>query len=243
MGVFTDWLDNQIVLGERPYTGERRIAYNEINWHKRRTDPDHHAAYVAQNERQGATQAIPQLAQFRLGFTTPDGVDVETGNMPAMTIGAALEAAIGAAVGGLVDGWTDGDIEWISGAIAFPPLILEYSGDSVARQDWGDLRAWMVWPFFVPLTTTTYQDGHGIRYTWSVMYELGLYGPPPPQPGEDLPDDAELLMRPDETIRWPSGSLRDKLAQQCAIEESNPELEGQLQDLFNIQRRWGVNPQ
>jgi hypothetical protein len=242
MGVFSDWLNNQIVLGESPYIGERRLAYREIDWHRRRTDPNHHGDYTGQAEVQGIIQGAPPLTRYRLIFTMPDGTPIQTGEFLAVYTGLQWEGVVNTACAPVVPGWQDGDIAWNGGSVVYPPLVFSYQGDSVTKQNWGNLQAEVTTPPGGPLTTTTYQQGSGIRYTWSVMYELGLYGPPPPEPGDDLPEDAELLYHPDETIRWPSGSLRDKLAQQCAIEEGNSELENQLQDLFNIQQRSSVNP-
>ncbi|MHC4703451.1 MAG: hypothetical protein ACYTFQ_23030 [Planctomycetota bacterium] len=236
MGVFTDWLDNQIVLGERPYTAHRRVAYNEIRWHIRREDPTIHPDLDAAHEIQGFTETNQHsFASYKLIFTTPDGVVIETTSMPVGTWLSVWNDVVHAACDPVIPDWTHGDISYVSGRPNRPdPLVFEFAGDSVAGQNWPATQAeWTSW-LSGPLTPVTYQNGHGPRLTWGVIYELGLYGPATHDPGDDLPDGAELLKRPDETIRWPSASLRAMLAQQAAIDDGYPPMEQQLRNLFNI---------
>lgn len=234
MGVFTDWLDNQLVLGERPYVAERRVAYNEIQWHIRREDPEIHHDLIGQTAIHIIQQVAHPFSKYQLTFTWPDGLQVTTGDIAAGATGATWDLAIHTACNGVVPGWTYQDIRWQQGSLIFStPLVWTYTGDTV------NFRAMQVtgeYTYFysgdIPIVTI--REGYGPQHTWGVIYELGLYGPATHDPGDDLPEDAELLKRPDETIRWPSASLRAKLAQQAAIDDGYPPMEQQLRNLFNI---------
>ncbi|KPK55007.1 MAG: hypothetical protein AMS22_05130 [Thiotrichales bacterium SG8_50] len=237
MGVFSDWFANQVVIGEYPYIGQRRVAYQEMQWHLRRTDPEHNAAYLPMDEKQTYLGYVPPGQSAVLQFTrVSDGLTFATQYLPEWFPLNGIQLIVDQEFTANVAGYTDGDVLLSGGTFKTPPIYFEYTGDSVKRQNWSLYVYNYDTGASLPVETT--QNGQDkIRYTWSVMYELGLYGPPPPGLGDDLPEDATLLYRPDETIRWPTASLRNLLAQQCAIDDNNPHLECQLQDLFNVKAR------
>ncbi|KPK55008.1 MAG: hypothetical protein AMS22_05135 [Thiotrichales bacterium SG8_50] len=237
MSAISEWFDNQVVLGIPPRSGPRRVAYQEITQLIKRNTADMHPSFEFSNEIQGVTSIGHVFSKYTLTITDPNGIqatssEIDTGNDQQPNV---VNTAINNGCNGVIPGYQNGDIVRISGSVSTTsPLLISYVGGDF--RNWGDLQGEFTYFNSGPLATVTYRHGQSTRYTWAVLYALGLIGlyDLPPQ-GHLLPKGFKLLNTPDKLAWWPSASLRMMLAKQAAIEDNNPALEDQLLDLLNVE--------
>ena len=83
---------------------------------------------------------------------------------------------------------------------------------------------------------STVTAGQPQRYSWGVMWALGLISVTDlPIYGDALATDVALWAQPSENPQYPSAALRGVIAEQAAIDDDNATLLTQLKALFKIQ--------
>jgi hypothetical protein len=239
MGIYADFINAPVIPSSNIRVGKERIAYNEIRDLRKRGDPEYMPEFDERDEVQVLPQfiGVPSGGNYTITIVDEVGVEHTTANIPYNTFQVGVRNAINAVM--TADGypnWTNGDIS-VSGALQLlgGDMQLTFDGSSVTYKNFGqtlltdvDLVDGTVG------TSTTTQHGQPKRTAWAVMHNLGMFMVPP-EYGANLPDDSQLALIPSINPRWPSASLCEKLAAQAAIEDNNPQLKAQLEQLLRIQ--------
>jgi hypothetical protein len=239
-GLFADFLEHVIVLDKTaPRVSRDRIAYDELVGLQNRIDPRHPPQCEAKDEVQVLSKFTGSVSSGNYTITIIDelGVGHTTANIAYDADATAIESAIDVKMtADSYIGWVNGHISVaLTGDLTTNDATLTFDGTSVTEKNFGqtimtnvDLTGGTVGD------TSTVQHGQPIRYTWSIIWALGIYETPP-EYGELLSDPAIPWAGPGENPNWPGASLREVLAAQAAIDDGVPDLRYQLEDLFNVQ--------
>lgn len=240
MGLYADFMSRMTVVDtDEPQVGLDRIAYNDLLELKNRVDPTHPPQCEAKDEVQVMTQHVATVSGGNFTVTIVDelGVNHTTANIVYNANAATIEGAIDTKMTADSYGsWTNGDISVaLTGDLTANDATVTYDGTSVTEKNFGllvltDVNLTGGGTVGAPTTTT---NGQPIRYTWSLMWALGLYQTPPLY-GVALDDQVTVWTSPGENPKWPSAALRRALAAQAAIDDGVPALRNQLEALFNI---------
>ena len=242
MSLYAAFLAQTIVIDKtEPQVGPNRIAYNELIALQNQGDPATPPQCEAKDEVQVMTKFSGTVSGGNFTVTIVDelGISHTTANIVHNANAATIEGAIDTKMTtDSYGGWTNGDISVaLAGDLTANDAIVTYDGTSVTEKNMGqhttndvDLSGGGTVD-----TATTTTNGQPNRYTWAVMWALGLYLTPPLY-GVALGNTATLWTSPGENPKWPSASLRHALAAQAAIDDGVPALRSQLEALFNIQR-------
>jgi len=235
MGVYADFLAHATIVDTvEPQVGPDRITYNEL---QPAFDPTVPEGFDAQDEVQVIAKhsGVVSGGNYTVTVVTPAGTELTTANLAHDANAATIEGAIDTACAG-IPSWTNSDISVSGGPLTANNVILTFDGTSVTNQNFGQTTIADVdlsgGGTVGAVSTTTH--GQPKRYAWAVMQNLGLVNLPPDY-GEALAVGATLAMNPCDNPHYPSASLRKVLAKQAAIDDNNPTLQGQLENLFHIQ--------
>jgi hypothetical protein len=187
-----------------PHVAQQRVAYNSLRDILASSgDFAYPANCVAVNEVQEIAIHEDGVdgGTFTLKFTLANGTTFTTAAIAFGANAATITTAINTAAGlASVPGWTNGDIVVTGGPLTTTPLVLTFSGASVAAQNMGltVIDGTLLTDGGVPedpgvVTVTT--AGQATRTAWAALMVLGLVTSAPPVAGVD-PVDPTVRTRP-----------------------------------------------
>jgi len=141
MGLFTDLRASATGLDfSAPAAGvQRAVAQDLAGLEARIGDAEYPSGYAAVNEVQSIAiyGGAADGGTVTLVITLVDGTEIETDPFAYDAVAATIEGEIDAAADGIVDGFVEGDIAVTGGPLTTTPLVLTFSGASVAGQNHG----------------------------------------------------------------------------------------------------------
>ncbi len=192
------------------------------------------------SEVQTVNQMIPTVSggNFTINIVDELASAHLTANIAYDATAAAIETAIDVKMtADGYSGWTNGDISVaLTGDLTANAATLTFDGDSVTGKDHGqtaiaDVDLVAAGAINGQSETTS---GQVKRYAWAIMWAHGMVTSVPEQ-GDALANDDTLDTTPaTTTAHWPRPALRKLLAWQAAIDDDNPTLRTQLEELFHV---------
>jgi hypothetical protein len=180
-----------------PRVGNGRVVHQQLTDIIRETgDFDRPASCDAVNEVQNVAihTGSPDGGTFTLTFTLFSGETFTTAAIAFDANAATIQGAIDtAATAAAIAGWTNADIVVTGGPLTTTPIVVTYSGASVAGLNHGQMTI-----DGALLTTggdpgpagagaaTTSTDGQSIRAAWAALMTLGIITTAPPTQGVDV---------------------------------------------------------
>lgn len=211
-----------------PREAQRKTAYQSLRDILQKGDFEYPANCVAVNE-------VQQIAihedgvdggTFTLRFTLANGTTFVTAAINHNANAAAITTAINTAAGlASVPGWTNGDIVVTGGPLTTTPLVLTFSGTTVAAQNMGltvitsSLTDGGVPEAAGAVTVTT--AGQATRTAWAALMVLGLVTSAPPVAGVD-PVDPTVRTRPGFPHNLEPETVRLLVLEAAAQDNFNP---------------------
>lgn len=194
MGVLSDFLTGSRTQdpSASPVSGDRSVQRELEGVIAAMGDPPYPSGYTAGNEVQAIAEHGEGAAggTFTLTFSLYGGVSFTTAAINHNANAAAILSAINSAASA-VPGWTNGDIAVTGGPLTTDPVVLTFSGASVAGKDHGltvidgsleDSESEPVEPGEITVST----PGQGKRTAWAALKVLGIVGAGMATLGEDV---------------------------------------------------------
>ena len=215
-----------------PRTGDNRLIHQQLAGIIRENgDFEYPSGFEAVNEVQNIAIHVATVSggTYTLTFTLRDGTTFTTGNIAfdanAATIITAIDAASPASV-------TNGHIVATGGPLSTTPLVLTFSGATVAGQNHGQttIDGTLLTGGGTAGAATTSTNGQTVRKAWAALKVLGLVTSAPPDQGVD----------PTGVVTSPEGAIPHGLAKttvkalitEAAIEDLNAGVETALLAAF-----------
>lgn len=226
MGVFTDFLaKTKTIDTEPPRDGLERAEMRQLRaLMDRLGDPDYPAGFEATNE----VQSIDVFTGTVDGGTfdlTVAGVTVAGLGYDADA--AAIQTAVDVACDGVIPGYSNGDIAVTGGPLTTDPVVLTFSGASVAgrKHDLVTLDGSSLTGGGDVGEVTVVTNGQADRTAWAVLYYSGVVSEVPVQ------GEAYVVAAPTSPMSncyYPDQGFIRALAKEAAIEDGNADVEVEI---------------
>jgi hypothetical protein len=238
MGIYTDILTSArtIDLGgdDGLRIGEQRSVVQALRGlHDRQGDRDYPAGFDAENEVQSIAihEAGTDGGTYALDFTLFGGVEFSTAALAHDADDEDIQTAIDTAADGVVADYTAGDIAVTGGPLTTDPVVLTYSGASVAGLNHGTVAVDNIdlvddaTPTDAGAVTVT-NHGQSKRTAWAILRETGVISDDPPVQGTSA-----ALTRatyPQNNPLYPDQGLIRALAREAAYVDGNADVETEI---------------
>jgi hypothetical protein len=239
LGIYSDILANARTIDtSSPREGSDRAVVRQLQaLMDRQGDRDYPSGYAERNEVQSiaAHQGTVSGGTFTLAFTLWDGTEFETGNIAFDANAATIEAAIDTAADGVVEGFTAGDIAVTGGPLTTTPVVLTFSGDSVAGQNHDPVvvdDALLTGGGSAGAVSVT-TEGQGDRTAWAILRQCGAISGTLPNQGED-PTDLTAATNRATNPHLPDAATLKALAHEAAVEDRNAAVEDAILDALGL---------
>jgi len=218
-----------------------KVATRQIDKLKALRDRDYPAAFGEADEVQSIAIHVATVSggDFTLAFTLKSGEAFTTDPIAFDAVAATIETAIDdAADAASVVGFVAGDIAVTGGPLSTTPLVLTYSGDSVAAQNHGEvvIDGTGLTGGGTAGDESTTTNGQSDRAALAALFACSAITGTIPAQGE-TPSDFEAAS--DHNTNWllPDQDTLRRLAREAGHVDANLALENAILDALDLPRR------